>query len=54
MADLVDAGLLYAPHISSGRLPTEAGLRLFVDGILEVGNLTSEEQNKIDSQCAGS
>ena len=36
MSDLEDAGLLYSPHISAGRLPTEAGLRLFVDGILEV------------------
>ena len=40
MADLQEAGLLYAPHASAGRLPTEAGLRLFVDGLLEVGNLT--------------
>ncbi|MBL96017.1 MAG: Heat-inducible transcription repressor HrcA [Alphaproteobacteria bacterium MarineAlpha3_Bin5] len=54
MADLVDAGLLYAPHISSGRLPTDAGLRLFVDGILELGNLTPKEQKQIDAQCAGS
>lgn len=54
MSDLEDAGLLYSPHISAGRLPTEAGLRLFVDGILEVGNLTKEEQSQIDSQCAGS
>ena len=40
MADLEELGLLYAPHTSAGRLPTEAGLRLFVDGILEIGNLT--------------
>ena len=38
MADLEELGLLYAPHTSAGRLPTEAGLRLFVDGLLEVGN----------------
>ncbi|HEB78890.1 MAG TPA: heat-inducible transcriptional repressor HrcA [Rhodospirillales bacterium] len=54
MADLEDIGLLYAPHTSAGRLPTEAGLRLFVDGFLEVGNLTEEERRRIDSQCAGS
>ncbi|MEE8392760.1 MAG: heat-inducible transcriptional repressor HrcA [Rhodospirillales bacterium] len=54
MADLEEAGLLFAPHISAGRLPTEAGLRLFVDGLLEVGNLTEEERRKIDSQCAAS
>ena len=42
MADLEDAGLLYSPHVSAGRLPTEAGLRMFVDGLLEIGNLTSQ------------
>lgn len=52
MADLEDAGLLFAPHTSAGRLPTEAGLRLFVDGLLEVGNLTEEERRSIDGQCA--
>ena len=50
MADLEEAGLLYAPHTSAGRLPTEAGLRLFVDGLLEVGNLTDEERQSIDGQ----
>jgi len=53
MADLEEAGLLSAPHISAGRLPTEAGLRLFVDGLLEVGNLTEAERRNIDEQCAG-
>ncbi len=52
MADLEEAGLLFAPHTSAGRLPTEAGLRLFVDGLLEVGNLTEDERKSIDSQCA--
>lgn len=52
MADLEDSGLLFAPHTSAGRLPTEAGLRLFVDGLLEVGNLTEEERRSIDGQCA--
>lgn len=54
MADLEDAGLLFAPHTSAGRLPTDAGLRMFVDGLLEVGNLTEDERRDIDSQCAGS
>ncbi len=54
MADLEDSGLLYSPHTSAGRLPTDAGLRLFVDGILEVGNLTEDERQSIDIQCAGS
>ncbi len=53
MADLEQLGLLYAPHTSAGRLPTEAGLRLFVDGILEVGNLTPAERENIDEHCLG-
>ena len=43
MADLEVMGLLFSPHTSAGRLPTEAGLRLFVDGLLEVGALTDDE-----------
>ncbi|TVR79063.1 MAG: heat-inducible transcriptional repressor HrcA [Rhodospirillales bacterium] len=53
MADLEEAGLLFAPHPSAGRLPTEAGLRLFVDGLLEVGDLTHEERRVLNEQCAG-
>lgn len=53
MADLEDAGLLFAPHVSAGRLPTEAGMRLFVDGLLEVGNLTSDERKDLESRVAG-
>ena len=52
MADLEDSGLLFAPHTSAGRLPTDAGLRLFVDGLLEIGGLSEEERQSIDSQCA--
>lgn len=51
MAELEELGLLYAPHPSSGRIPTEKGLRLFVDGILELGNLPDEEREAIDNQC---
>ena len=51
MADLEEFGLLYAPHTSAGRLPTERGLRLFVVGILQVGALTKDERTSIDSQC---
>lgn len=47
MADLTEAGLLYAPHTSAGRLPTERGLRLFVDGLLQFGELSEEERNRI-------
>lgn len=52
MADLEESGLLYAPHTSAGRLPTDAGLQIFVDGILEIGNLTENERKNIESQCA--
>ncbi len=52
MADLEEAGLLYAPHTSAGRVPTEAGLRLFVDGLLEIGALSREERESIDGRCA--
>jgi heat-inducible transcriptional repressor len=54
MADLEEAGLLYAPHTSAGRLPTESGLRLFVDGLLQVGDLTQDERSSIEGRCAGS
>jgi len=53
MQDLAAAGLLAAPHTSAGRAPTHAGLRLFVDGLLEVGDLTSEERREIDARLAG-
>lgn len=47
MADLTEAGLLYAPHTSAGRLPTERGLRLFVDGLLQFGELADEDREAI-------
>jgi len=50
MADLEELGLIFAPHTSAGRLPTELGLRLFVDGLLEVGNLSEDERRKIESE----
>jgi heat-inducible transcriptional repressor len=52
MADLEDAGLLFAPHTSAGRLPTDLGLRLFVHGLLELGRLTEAERQSIEGQCA--
>jgi len=51
MADLEEVGLLVAPHPSAGRMPTELGLRLFVDGLMEVGGLTQDERDAIDGQC---
>ncbi len=54
MSDLEDLGLLYAPHTSAGRLPTDIGMRLFVNGLLERGNLTKDERENIESQCVAS
>jgi len=51
MADLEDSGLIYSPYTSAGRIPTDIGLRLFVDGLLEVGNLNKKERNNIEIQC---
>ncbi|WP_425411177.1 heat-inducible transcriptional repressor HrcA [Hyphococcus sp.] len=50
MADLTDLGLLHAPHVSAGRLPTELGLRLFVDGLMQVGDLSPEERRAIETE----
>jgi len=51
MAQLEHDGLLFSPHTSAGRLPTQSGLRLYVDGLMEVGNLTNEERKAIESNC---
>jgi heat-inducible transcriptional repressor len=51
MADLEEQGLLYAPHTSAGRLPTEVGLRLFVNGLLELGDLSETERENIVLKC---
>lgn len=50
MSDLEHLGLIYAPHVSAGRLPTEIGLRYFVDGFMEIGDLTKEERSNIEAQ----
>lgn len=52
MSDLEHMGLLHAPHTSAGRLPTEIGLRFFVDALLEVGDLSQDERRRIDAQVA--
>ena len=54
MADLELMGLLYAPHTSAGRVPTERGLRLFVDGLLEIGELAPDERVAIEARMSGS
>ena len=53
MQDLTLAGLLAAPHTSAGRIPTHAGLRLFVDGFLEIGDIGQDERREIDARLAG-
>ncbi|HZB39058.1 MAG TPA: heat-inducible transcriptional repressor HrcA [Beijerinckiaceae bacterium] len=50
MADLEHAGLIYAPHTSAGRLPTESGLRFFVDAMLEIGDLGAEDRERVEAQ----
>ena len=49
MQDLEYLGLLDSPHVSAGRVPTQLGLRMFVDGLLEVGDLDESDRRKIDS-----
>ena len=48
MQDLEYLGLLDSPHVSAGRVPTQAGLRMFVDGLLEISDLTSADREKLD------
>ena len=49
MQDLEFLGLLDSPHVSAGRIPTQTGLRMFVDGLLEVGDLDQQDRKKIDA-----
>ena len=50
MQDLEELGLLAAPHTSAGRMPTEQGLRLFVDGMMQVAEPSAEERAAIEKQ----
>jgi heat-inducible transcriptional repressor len=50
MQDLEELGLIYAPHTSAGRLPTELGLRFFVDSLLQIGDLDASERARIATQ----
>ena len=53
MSDLEQAGLLFSPHTSAGRIPTESGLRMFVDGLIEYSSdLGDEDRMSIDGECA--
>ncbi|MCR9087945.1 MAG: heat-inducible transcriptional repressor HrcA [Rhodobacteraceae bacterium] len=49
MQDLEYLGLIDSPHVSAGRVPTEKGLRMFVDGFLEVADLTEADRGQIDA-----
>ncbi len=49
MQDLEYMGLLDSPHVSAGRVPTQTGLRMFVDGLLEVGDLQAADRDLMDS-----
>ena len=51
MADLEDSGLLFSPHTSAGRLPTQQGLRFYIDGLMQIGTLSSEERKSIAAAC---
>ena len=54
MQDLEELGLIYAPHTSAGRLPTELGLRFFVDALMQIGDLTEQDRRAIEAQVAAS
>ena len=51
MQDLEELGLIYAPHTSAGRLPTQGGLRFYVDALLEFGGLPDGERARIERQA---
>jgi heat-inducible transcriptional repressor len=52
MSDLEQLGLVFAPHTSAGRLPTEFGLRFFVDALMEIGDMTEQDRRAIEAQAA--
>lgn len=53
MQDLEYLGLLGSPHVSAGRIPTQLGLRMFVDGLLEVGSVAEDDRERIDATLGG-
>jgi heat-inducible transcriptional repressor len=52
MQDLEELGLVYAPHTSAGRMPTELGLRFFVDALLELGDVDAVDRGRIDAEVS--
>lgn len=53
MVELEELGLLYSPHTSAGRLPTDTGLTVFVEGLLEVNDLPEADRQKIEQEIQG-
>jgi heat-inducible transcriptional repressor len=53
MSDLEQLGLIYSPHVSAGRLPTQVGLRFFVDAFMQIGDLSAEDRTSIERQVRG-
>ncbi|WP_114286882.1 heat-inducible transcriptional repressor HrcA [Candidatus Halocynthiibacter alkanivorans] len=53
MSDLEHLGLLDSPHISAGRIPTQQGLRMFVDGLLEINTVTLADREKMEATVTG-
>ena len=49
MSDLEQMDLIHSPHISAGRLPTEQGLRLYVNGLMQVGQLSAKDQSELEN-----
>jgi heat-inducible transcriptional repressor len=54
MSDLEQLGLIYAPHTSAGRLPTELGLRFFIDALMEIGDLSEDDRRDMEAKMAAS
>src|SRR6266568_2014022 len=52
MADLEQLGLIFAPHTSAGRRPTELGLRFFVDALMQIGDMSEADRRSIEAQFA--
>lgn len=52
MSDLEQLGLIYSPHTSAGRLPTELGLRFFIDALMEIGDVSAEDRRAMEAKVA--
>src|SRR6266568_4123682 len=50
MSDLEQLGIIYAPHTSAGRLPTELGLRFFIDALMEIGDLAADDRRDMEAK----